>query len=203
MLLRPEPIFEAIEWVESREGQFHKILLTPDGTTFKQAHAQTLSNRDRLLFLCGRYEGFDQRILDGFAWEKLSIGDYVLSGGELPALVVLEAAVRLVPGVLGDSESPVSESFSSGLLDFPQYTRPREFRGEAVPDVLVSGDHGAVAKWRSKRATERTAESRPDLLAQRMSEPDQNSNDASGGARSRRSGDAGVRKPSRPARDGE
>lgn len=164
MLLRPEPIFEAVEWIESREGRFHKILLTPDGATFRQPHAQSLAKTDRLLFLCGRYEGFDQRILDGFDWERLSIGDFVLSGGELPALVVLEATIRLIPGVLGDEESSVSESFTSGLLDFPQYTRPREFRGQTIPDVLVSGDHEAIHEWRDAKARERTLHDRPDLL---------------------------------------
>ncbi|HKE00522.1 MAG TPA: tRNA (guanosine(37)-N1)-methyltransferase TrmD, partial [Planctomycetota bacterium] len=117
-----------------------------------------------LLLLCGRYEGFDQRILDGFEWEAVSIGDYVLSGGELAALVVLEATVRLLPGVLGDAESPVSESFATGILDFPQYTRPREYRGMGVPDVLTSGDHEAVRRWREQQARARTARLRPDLL---------------------------------------
>jgi tRNA (guanine37-N1)-methyltransferase len=164
MLLRPEPIVEAIEWIESREGQFHKILLTPDGTTFRQARAESLAKMDRLLFLCGRYEGFDQRILDSFAWERLSIGDFVLSGGELPTLTILEATIRLIPGVLGDEESAVSESFTSGLLDYPQFTRPREFRGMSIPDVLTSGDHEAVRKWRESQARSRTLEQRPDLL---------------------------------------
>lgn len=172
MLLRPEPIFEAVEWVEAREGQFHKILLTPDGTTFRQSRAEALaaaaqppgSVGSRLLLLCGRYEGFDHRILGAFPWERVSIGDYVLSGGELPALVVLEAVVRLLPGVLGDEESPVHESFSTGLLDYPQYTRPRDFRGERVPDVLVSGDHEAVRRWREEEARKHTEAVRPDLV---------------------------------------
>lgn len=164
MLLRPEPIFEAIEWVESREGEFHKILLTPCGQPFRQPRAESMSKSDRLLFLCGRYEGFDQRILDSFPWERLSIGDYVLSGGELPALVILEAAVRLIPGVLGDEESPITESFSSGLLDYPQYTRPREFRGQSIPGVLASGDHEAIRQWREEQARAKTARQRPDLL---------------------------------------
>ncbi|MBI3818344.1 MAG: tRNA (guanosine(37)-N1)-methyltransferase TrmD [Planctomycetes bacterium] len=163
MLLCPEPIFEAIEWIESREGIFHKVLLTPDGHTFRQSHAESLTKHDRLLFLCGRYEGFDQRILDGFAWERLSIGDYVLSGGELPALVILEATVRLIPGVLGDEESPISESFTSELLDYPQYTRPREFRGSSVPDVLMSGDHEAIRRWREDQARHKTKKWRPDI----------------------------------------
>jgi tRNA (guanine37-N1)-methyltransferase len=164
MVLRPEPVFEAVEWVEAREGPLHKVLLTPEGRTFRQTHAAALAGRERFLLLCGRYEGFDQRILDGFDWEAVSIGDYVLSGGELAALVVLEATVRLLPGVLGDAESPVSESFATGILDFPQYTRPREFRGMAVPDVLTSGDHEAVRRWREQQARARTARLRPDLL---------------------------------------
>ncbi|MFN0205768.1 MAG: tRNA (guanosine(37)-N1)-methyltransferase TrmD [Planctomycetota bacterium] len=171
MLLRPEPIFAAVEWIESREGPFHKILLTPDGTTFRQPIAQSLAKTDRLLFLCGRYEGFDQRILDGFEWERLSIGDFVLSGGELPALVILEATIRLIPGVLGDEESSVSESFNSGLLDFPQYTRPREFRGVTIPDVLVSGDHEAIDEWRDAKAREHTRKERPDMLPQNEQKP--------------------------------
>jgi tRNA (guanine37-N1)-methyltransferase len=166
MVLRPEPVFEAVESVESREGPLHKVLLTPEGRPFRQTHASAFAKRDRLLLLCGRYEGFDQRILDGFEWEAVSLGDYVLSGGELAALVVLEATVRLLPGVLGDSESPVSESFSpaTGMLDFPQYTRPREYRGMTVPDVLTSGDHAAVKRWRDEQARARTAKLRPDLL---------------------------------------
>lgn len=175
MLLRPEPIFEAIEWVEAREGRFHKVLLTPDGATYSQARALELaaaaqvagSKEGRLLFLCGRYEGFDQRILEGFDWERVSIGDYVLSGGELAALVVLESVVRLLPGVLGDEESAVSESFSSGQLDYPQFTRPRDFRGRSVPQVLVEGDHNAIRAWREAHARERTARLRPDLAADR------------------------------------
>jgi tRNA (guanine37-N1)-methyltransferase len=171
MLLRPEPIFEAIEWVEAREGQFHKVLLTPDGLTLCQSRVEALaaaasvagSKESRMLFLCGRYEGFDQRILDGFDWERISIGDFVLSGGELPALMVLEAVVRLLPGALGDEESAVSESFTSGQLDYPQFTRPAVFRGQSVPAVLMGGDHEAIRAWRVKHAHERTQRLRPDL----------------------------------------
>lgn len=167
MVLRPEPIFEAIEWVESREGTFHKVLLTPEGRPFRQSKAEEFSGKEKLLFLCGRYEGFDQRVLDGFPWEFVSLGDFVLSGGELPALMVLEATARLIPGVLGDEESIVQESFTTGLLDHPHYTRPRDFRGSKVPEVLASGDHEAIRKWRAQQSLERTRRLRPDLLEAR------------------------------------
>jgi tRNA (guanine37-N1)-methyltransferase len=152
MVMKPEPIFSAIESAEQAHGPFHKILLCPRGRTFDQQKARELSHKDRLLLLCGRYEGFDERIRDGFAWEEVSLGDFVLAGGELPALSVLEAAVRLIPGVLGCAESAEFESFEGELLDYPQYTRPRAFRGMAVPEVLLSGDHKAVARWRSEQA---------------------------------------------------
>jgi len=158
MVLKPEPIFLAIEDVERTHGPFHKVLLCPRGRTFDQRRARELSRMDRLLFLCGRYEGYDERIRDGLSFEEISLGDFVLAGGELAALAVLEAAVRLIPGVLGCADSAVLESFEGELLDYPQYTRPREFRGMRVPDVLMSGDHAAVARWRleqSKRLTSR------------------------------------------------
>jgi tRNA (guanine37-N1)-methyltransferase len=157
MVLKPEPIFSAIESVEQVHGPFHKILLCPRGRTFDQARARELSRMERLLFLCGRYEGFDERIRTGFEFEEISLGDFVLAGGELPALCVLEAAVRLIPGVLGCAESAVLESFEGEWLDYPQYTRPREFRGQVVPDVLLSGDHKAVARWRHEQARRLTA----------------------------------------------
>lgn len=157
MVLKPEPIFEAVENVERQHGVFHKILLCPRGRTFDQSRARELSQMDRLMFLCGRYEGYDERIRQGHDWEELSVGDFVLAGGELPTLCVLEAAVRLIPGVLGCAESAESESFENELLDYPQFTRPREFRGMSVPDVLLSGDHGAVAKWRDEQARLLTA----------------------------------------------
>lgn len=157
MVLKPEPIFAAVEDLERAHGSFHKILLCPRGRTFDQRKARELSQRERLLFLCGRYEGYDERIRTGFAWEEISLGDFVLAGGELAALAVLEAAVRLVPGVLGCAQSAVLESFEGELLDYPQYTRPREFRGMAVPDILMSGDHAAVARWRHEQAKLLTA----------------------------------------------
>ncbi len=163
MVLKPEPIFEAVEDTERKFGSFHKILLCPRGETFGQRKARSLSGEDKLLLLCGRYEGFDERIRLGMEWDEVSIGDYVLAGGELAALVVLESAVRLIPGVLGCEQSPELESFETELLDYPQYTRPREYRGMAVPDVLLSGDHQAVEAWRraqSERLT-RTKRRKP------------------------------------------
>ena len=156
MVLKPEPIFEAVEDTERKNGPLHKILLCPRGTPLTQGKARTLSQQPRLLLLCGRYEGFDERIRLGFAWDEVSIGDYVLAGGELPALVVLEAATRLIPGVLGCDESAERESFETDLLDYPQFTRPREYRGMRVPEVLLSGDHGSVEAWRQQQAAKLT-----------------------------------------------
>jgi tRNA (guanine37-N1)-methyltransferase len=160
MVLKPEPIFDAIEDVERKHGPFHKILLCPRGRTFTQQRARQLATIDRLLFLCGRYEGLDERIRRGMTWEEISLGDFVLAGGELAALAVVEASVRLLPGVLGCEQSPVLESFEGELLDYPQYTRPREYRGMPVPTVLTSGDHAAVARWRTEQARVLTAHKR-------------------------------------------
>lgn len=160
MVLKPEPIFEAVDDVERSHGSFHKILLCPRGRTFDQRRARELSRMERLLFLCGRYEGYDERIRQGFAWEEISLGDFVLAGGELAALVVLEAAVRLIPGVLGCADSARFESFEGELMDYPQYTRPREFRGMKAPDILFSGDHAAVARWRQAEAERLTVAKR-------------------------------------------
>lgn len=157
MVLKPEPIFDAVEDVERTHGPFRKILLCPRGRTFDQRRARELSREERLLLLCGRYEGYDERIRTGLAWDEISLGDFVLAGGELGALCVLEAAVRLIPGVLGCADSAAQESFETDLLDYPQFTRPREFRGMAVPDVLLSGDHAAVARWRLEQARLLTA----------------------------------------------
>lgn len=167
MLLKPEPIAECIEWLERRHGRFRKIALCPSGRRFAQAEALELAREERVLFLCGRYEGFDTRLLEHFGFEELSLGDFVLAGGELPALCVLEAAVRLLPGVLGDERSALEDSFgASGVLDHPHYTRPRVFRGQEVPEVLLSGDHARIARWREARARARTAERRPELFEQ-------------------------------------
>jgi tRNA (guanine37-N1)-methyltransferase len=161
MVLMPQPIFDAIENVESRRGPHHRVLLCPRGARFDQAKARELATKERLLLLCGRYEGIDERVRTLLSWDEISIGDYVLCGGELAALVVVEAVTRLLPGVLGCAESAHQDSFSNpdsdDLLDYPHYTRPREFRGLTVPDVLLSGDHQAVARWRRQRAEELTA----------------------------------------------
>lgn len=164
MVLKPEPIFQAVEWVEREFGPCHRVLLTPDGARFTQAHARRLSGAGRLLLLCGRYEGFDERVRLGLQWTEVSLGDFVLCGGELAALCVLEAAARLLPGALGDEASAAAESFQDpALLDHPHYTRPPEFRGMNVPDVLRSGDHLEVARWRQEQARARTRARRPDL----------------------------------------
>lgn len=157
MVLKPEPIFEAVEATEQKHGSFHKILLCPRGRRFTQSKARELAQMNQLLFLCGRYEGFDERIRMGMEWDEIAIGDYVIAGGELAAMVVLESVVRLLPGALGCDQSAESESFSDGeLVDYPQFTRPREFRGMAVPDVLLSGDHQEVDRWRAAEASQLT-----------------------------------------------
>lgn len=160
MVLAPEPIFDAVEEVERSFGRAHKILLSPRGRRFEQGVAAELSREEHILLCCGRYEGFDERIRQGFDWDEISLGDFVLSGGEIPTLAVLEATIRLLPGVLGHEESAVQDSFQQdGLLDHPHFTRPRVFRGMEVPDVLLSGDHGAVARWRREQSLRLTRES--------------------------------------------
>ena len=164
MVLRPEPVFDALDAVIALdEREPIVILVTPQGATFEQSTARLLSERDRLIIVCGRYEGFDERIR-ARADMELSIGDYVLTGGELPAMVITDAVTRLLPGVLGDDASSVEESFTHGLLEYPHYTRPASFRDMDVPEVLRSGDHAAIAKWRLEQSVVRTAQRRPDLL---------------------------------------
>ena len=165
MLLKPAPIFEAVEsiWPERTPDQ-RLILLSAQGQRFTQETARRLAQYKEVLLICGRYEGVDERAIELGIDEEVSLGDYVLSGGELGALVIIDAVSRLVPGVLGEPESAVDESFSHGLLEYPQYTRPAAFRGEGVPDVLVSGHHEAVRKWRRRASIERTRARRPDLL---------------------------------------
>ncbi len=162
MVMKPEPIFAAVESLGS--GDRRTILLSPAGRRLEQSLVRELASASWLVLLCGRYEGVDERIVEGLPAEEISIGDYVLSGGEVPALVLLEAVTRLVPGVVGRAESVEQDSFENGSLDHPQYTRPREFRGLRVPDVLVSGDHAAIARWRKDAALEKTRRNRPDLL---------------------------------------
>jgi tRNA (guanine37-N1)-methyltransferase len=164
MVLKPEPVFAAVEALNPHRGAT-VVLLSPQGERFTQALAAELAGRDHLILVCGRYEGFDERVGLGLGAREVSIGDYVLTGGELPALVVLDAVARLVPGVLGDADSARHDSFATGLLDHPQYTRPPSFRGLAVPEPLLSGDHGLIRRWRRKEALRRTLERRPDLLA--------------------------------------
>ena len=167
MVFKPEPLFKAVEAIRAARGEPSTVILTsPQGRRFDSGEARRLSRLDHLVLLCGRYEGVDERVREWVATEELSIGDYVLTGGELPALVIVDAVARLVPGVVGDEESVETESFVRGLLDFPQYTRPAEFRGLNVPDVLLSGNHAAIRRWRKREAVSRTLGRRPDLLAQ-------------------------------------
>ena len=167
MVLKPEPAFEAVDAL--RQGPASTVVvLTPQGIPFSQRLASELAGLPHLILLCGRYEGFDDRIPQGLQALEVSVGDYVLSGGEIPALVVLDATVRLIPGVLGDETSVLTDSFATGLLEHPHYTRPPTFRGMGVPPVLLSGDHQAIARWRRKQALRRTQERRPDLLRRTM-----------------------------------
>jgi tRNA (guanine37-N1)-methyltransferase len=162
MLLKPEPIFEAVESL-AREST-RVILLSPSGRPFSQAIAGELAGLEHLLMVSGHYEGFDERVREQLADDELSIGDYVLTNGALPVMVIIDAVTRLLPGVLGDEDSARDDSFSQGLLEYPQYTRPAEFRGTKVPEVLLSGNHAEIARWRADQARQRTRERRPDLL---------------------------------------
>ena len=164
MVMLAQPIVDAVERCMGDGFHGTRLYLSPRGRTFTQSMAEELAKEDELLLLCGHYEGVDQRAIDLVIDEEVSIGDYVLTGGELGALVIIDAVARLIPGVLGSDESSEDESFSSGLLEYPQYTRPREFRGLAVPEVLLSGDHAKIARWRRDRALELTFERRPELL---------------------------------------
>jgi tRNA (guanine37-N1)-methyltransferase len=171
MVMKPEPLFAAVEAITSdaneagSSGQLPVLFMAPDGERFTQAVAEDLAQAGRFVILCGHYEGVDERVRETLVTRELSLGDYVLTGGELPALVVLDAVTRLLPGVLGNASSPHEESFGDGLLEYPHYTRPAEFRGMAVPPVLLSGHHANVAKWRRQQALARTRARRPDLWA--------------------------------------
>jgi len=165
MVLKPEPLFRSVERIRAERGEPSAVILTsPDGKRFSHGAAERLSGLPHLVILCGRYEGVDERVRRSLATEEISIGDYVLSGGELPALVITDAVARMVPGVVGDQTSVTGDTFAQGLLDFPQYTRPADFRGMAVPPVLLSGHHQEIERWRRHRALARTLERRPDLL---------------------------------------
>ena len=168
MVLKPEPLFKAVEAIRAERGEPSAVVLTsPDGKRFSHADAERFSRLAHVVILCGRYEGVDERVRLHLATEEMSIGDYVLSGGELPALVIVDAVARFVPGVVGDDESVARDTFARGLLDFAQYTRPADFRGMAVPPVLLSGHHAEIERWRRREALRRTLERRPDLLADR------------------------------------
>jgi tRNA (guanine37-N1)-methyltransferase len=165
MVMKPEPIFEAVEAVLGDEiGSVPVILLTPQGRVFDQPLAAGLAAYPRLALLCGRYEGVDERVRQHLASLEVSMGDYVLTGGEIPALAVIDAITRLLPGVLGDADGAADDSHAAGLLEYPHYTRPAEFRGWTVPEILTSGDHGKIAAWRREQSLRRTLERRPDLL---------------------------------------
>ncbi len=168
MVLKPGPIFEAVEAIKANEqdeeGEIPVILLTPQGRLFNQLIAQELAQQGHLIFICGHYEGEDERVPEHLVTDEISIGDYVLTGGEVPAMVVVDAVLRLIPGVLGSGESAKEDSHASGLLEYPQYTRPEDFRGWKVPEVLLSGDHARIARWRREQIIRRTLERRPDLL---------------------------------------
>jgi len=165
MVLKPGPIFEAVEDITSKSGDGPDvILMTPQGRVFNQAIAQELSTKKHLVFICGHYEGEDERVREHLVNDEISIGDYVLTGGELPAMVVIDAVLRLIPGVLGSEDSAKDDSHSEGLLEYPQYTRPEDFRGWKVPEILLSGDHAKIAKWHREQSLKRTQERRPELL---------------------------------------
>ena len=172
MLLKPEPIFEAVEQLGNERTKV--ILMSPSGRAFKQAMARELAKEEHLLLVTGHYEGFDERVRERLADDEISIGDFVLTNGALPAMVVIDAVTRLLPGVLGDDESSRDESFSHGLLEHPHYTRPADFRGMKVPEMLLSGHHAEIAKWRAEQAKLRTREKRPDLLEGGESEKEKN-----------------------------
>ncbi|NLY80298.1 MAG: tRNA (guanosine(37)-N1)-methyltransferase TrmD [Lysinibacillus sp.] len=172
MVLKPEPVFQAVETIT--EGRKPRILLMcPQGERFTQKKAEELSKEEELVFLCGHYEGYDERIREYLVTDEISIGDFVLTGGEIPAMAVIDAVVRLIPGVLGQEDSHIHDSFSTGLLEHPHYTRPQDFRGMKVPDVLLSGNHKKIEEWRMEQSLKRTFERRPDLLEQMELTPKQ------------------------------
>lgn len=165
MVMKPEPVFEAVDYAKKEsQGSPRVILLCPQGRVFDQETAKRLANENSLIFICGHYEGIDERVRETLVDEEISIGDFVLTGGELPAMVIIDALTRLIPGALGEEESFVTDSFYNGLLEYPQYTRPREYAGLTVPEILLSGDHEKIRKWRRLMSLKRTMARRPDLL---------------------------------------
>ena len=171
MVLKPEPIFEAVEEIERRwKATARRVLLSPQGAPFDQRRAGQLAEENALILICGRYEGVDQRVVDHLIDDEISVGDFVVSGGEIPAMLVVDAVVRLLPGATGSPASVVNESFNEDLLDFPHYTRPAVFRGWTVPEVLMSGDHGKIERWRREQALQKTGQKRPDLLKAKRSQ---------------------------------
>jgi len=168
MVLRPEPLTAAIEAARSRLPGAQVVLLSPSGKPFSQPLAQAMSSEGQIIFICGRYEGIDQRVIDQSVDLELSLGDFVLMGGEVAAMAVIESVVRLIPSVVGNSQSIAEESFSEGLLEFPHYTKPAVFRGAAVPEVLLSGNHAKIAEWRKAQSKAKTARVRPDLIERRV-----------------------------------
>jgi tRNA (guanine37-N1)-methyltransferase len=172
MVFMPAPLFEAVEFCRGAETdqKIQVVLMTPQGKTWSQNMAAEFATISHLVIICGRYEGVDQRVIDSLVNWEISIGDFILTGGEIPAMVVLDSVVRLIPGALGCGDSAVNESFSTGLLDYPQYTRPAEYRGHAVPEVLLSGDHARIEKWRKEQALEKTKRARPELINKKLAQ---------------------------------
>jgi tRNA (guanine37-N1)-methyltransferase len=173
MVMKPEPMFRAIEAVTHAASDRTVVMLSPQGRLLTQPVVEELAGRKQVVLICGRYEGVDERVVEQLADDEISIGDYVLSGGEIPAMVVVDAVTRLIPGALGCNESAERESFADGLLDYPHYTRPAEYRGLKVPDVLIGGHHGEIEKWRRRKAMEKTLSRRPDLLERRALSEDE------------------------------
>jgi tRNA (guanine37-N1)-methyltransferase len=172
MVFMPGPLFEAIEYCcgEKKGPESQVVFLTPQGRTWSQDLAVEFATIPHLILVCGRYEGVDQRVIDCLVDREISIGDFILTGGEIPAMAVLDSIVRLIPGALGRPESAINESFSTGLLDYPQYTRPAEFRGQVVPEILLSGDHARIEKWRKEQALEKTKRARPELVTSKLAQ---------------------------------
>jgi tRNA (guanine37-N1)-methyltransferase len=172
MVFMPAPLFEAIEFCKDEENKADSqvILMSPQGSIWSQNLAAEFATISHLIMICGRYEGVDQRVVDCLVDREISIGDFILTGGEIPAMVVLDSVVRLIPGALGCWDSTINESFSTGLLDYPQYTRPAEYRGHVVPEVLLSGDHARIEKWRKEQALEKTKRARPELVTRKLAQ---------------------------------